>query len=186
LSEPARPEPSPRRPCPEKPRQVREKPFRDAYIGIGSNIQPEANLPRALDLLCQEVRIERLSMVWETPPLGLKGQNFLNAVVCIRTQLSVTLLKSLLLRPIEIKLGRVRTANKYAPRTIDLDILVYECRLVDPAVWEQAFLAVPLAELIPDYTHPDTGEPLKQAAGRLAQGLTLTPRPEVLAEFYPG
>ena len=62
--------------------------------------------------------------MWETPPVGSRGSNFLNAALLIRTTLTSGLLKSLVLRPIEIQMGRVRTANKNAPRPIDLDILV--------------------------------------------------------------
>jgi 2-amino-4-hydroxy-6-hydroxymethyldihydropteridine diphosphokinase len=172
-----------RQPCPDKPRRrLKEKPFRKVYLGIGSNIAPEIHLPRAVELLCDQVRIESISTVWETPPAGLKGQNFLNAALAINTQYSASLLKSLVLRPIEIRLGRVRTANKYAPRTIDLDILVYEERVLDPQIWSQAFLAVPLAELLPDFKNSETQEALQEAARRLAQNLLLTPRSDVLGE----
>lgn len=184
MKEPERPEALEplRQPCPDPPRRrLKEKPFRTVYLGVGSNIAPEKHLPLAVDLLCEQVRIETISTVWETPPAGLKGQNFLNAALAISTQLSATLLKSLVLRPIEIKLGRVRTANKYAPRTIDLDILIYEDRLLDPQIWTQAFLAVPLAELVPDFWNEESQESLHETARRLASELTLRPRPEVLS-----
>jgi 2-amino-4-hydroxy-6-hydroxymethyldihydropteridine diphosphokinase len=170
-------------PCPETPRRrLREKPYRLAFIGLGSNIAPEENLAKAVELLCEQASIQSLSTAWETPPLGLKGANFINAAAAVQTQLSASLLKSLVLRPIEIQLGRVRTLNKYAPRTIDLDILIYDERLIDPHLWEFFFLAAPLAELIPDYPHPQIGETLAQAAQRLAESTPARPRPEVLAQ----
>jgi 2-amino-4-hydroxy-6-hydroxymethyldihydropteridine diphosphokinase len=167
-------------PCREPRRSSRLKTDHRVYVGLGSNIEPEANLPRALDLLCEQVELEAISTVWETPPAGLKGHNFLNAVVLAKTQLTMGLLKSLVLRPAEIQLGRVRTANKYAPRTIDLDILIYDGRVIDKSIWEQAFIAVPLAELLPDLSHPETGESLREAAQRLALDVKLKPRLEVL------
>jgi 7,8-dihydro-6-hydroxymethylpterin-pyrophosphokinase len=64
-------------------------------------------------------------------------------------------------------LGRVRTENKYAPRTIDLDILVVDGAVCEPQIWSQAFLAIPLSELLPDYLEPETGETLSQVSTRL-------------------
>lgn len=176
----------PNDPCAERPRRrLKDKPFRRVYIGLGSNINPERNLPQALKLLCENVVVQAISTAWETPPSGLKGPNFLNAAVEVKTQLSVNLLKSLVLRPIEIQMGRVRTANKYAPRTIDLDILVYEERTIDPKIWTLAFLAVPLAELIPEYPHAGTGETLREAADRLTKVSPVKPRPEILPGSAP-
>lgn len=159
---------------------MKEKPFHRVYLGLGSNIKPVENLRRAIDLLCEHTELEALSSVWETPPDGLKGPNFLNAAAALKTQLSASLLKSLILRPIEIRMGRVRTVNKYAPRTIDLDILIFDGRLVEPKIWTQAFLAVPLSELIPEYPHPTTGETISQAAARLADITPLKQRMDVL------
>jgi 2-amino-4-hydroxy-6-hydroxymethyldihydropteridine diphosphokinase len=167
-------------PCEKPTRRSRKKTDHLVYIGLGSNIEPEKNLPRALDLLCEHMELEAVSMVWETPPEGLKGRNFLNAVVRAKTQLSRGILKSLVLRPIEIRLGRKRTANKYSPRTIDLDILVYDDQVVDRNIWEQAFIAKPLSELLPDLTHPVTGMSLQEAAQILASDVNIKPRPEVL------
>jgi 2-amino-4-hydroxy-6-hydroxymethyldihydropteridine diphosphokinase len=130
-------------------------------------------------MLAEHVEVERVAQTWESPAVGSRGPNFLNTAAAIRTQLPPKLLKSLVLRRIERELERVRTANKNAPRTIDLDILVYEQRVLDPKVWTEAFVAIPLAELLPGLKHPQTGETLAQVAGRLS---TLTPlklRPEV-------
>jgi 2-amino-4-hydroxy-6-hydroxymethyldihydropteridine diphosphokinase len=167
-------------PCEKKHRRSRRQTDHLVYIGLGSNIEPEVNLPRALDLLCEHVELEALSMVWETPPEGLKGRNFLNAAVRAKTHLPRGVLKTLVLRPIEIQLGRVRTANKYAPRTIDLDILIYDEQVVEKNIWKQTFIAKPLSELLPDLTNPETGESLQEAAQRLASDIMIKPRPEVL------
>lgn len=137
------------------------------YLGLGSNINPEQNLKRAVDILRKSVSLEALSAVWETPPYGSRGPNFLNAAARIRTPLSSPLLKTLVLRRIEVQLGRIRTFNKNAARTIDLDVLVYDDRVVDPKVWTQVFVALPLAELLPELEHPARGKTLFQVAEEL-------------------
>jgi 2-amino-4-hydroxy-6-hydroxymethyldihydropteridine diphosphokinase len=150
-----------------------------AYILLGSNIDPAKNLPKAVEFLQQQVDIEEFSNVMETPPVGTRGVNFLNAAVRVRTPLSSGLLKSLVLRPIEARMGRVRTFNKYAPRTIDLDIVIFDGRLLESKLWTHAFVAMPVSELAPDFTHPETGENLRDAAARLASQTHIRIRPDV-------
>jgi len=151
-----------------------------AYLGLGSNIYPEQNLPLALVILSQRVQIISVSHVWETQPVGSVGANFLNAVTLITTQLPAQLLKNVVLRPIESRLGRKRTFNKNAPRQIDLDILIYDERVVDSKIWTRAFLAVPLAELVPSLPHPDTHEELQEISTRLAEQTIILPRPDII------
>jgi 2-amino-4-hydroxy-6-hydroxymethyldihydropteridine diphosphokinase len=153
-------------------------------LSLGSNINPEVNMIRALDLLCQQTDVKRVSSTWESPAVGSDGPDFLNAAVWIETSLSLADLKQGILRPIEAQLGRVRTADKNAPRTIDIDILTYEENLVEPALWQLSFLAIPVAELLPDYKHPQSGEPIQKAAERLAPGAQLKHRPEVIPGLW--
>jgi 2-amino-4-hydroxy-6-hydroxymethyldihydropteridine diphosphokinase len=152
---------------------------KQAYLGLGSNIDPAVNIPGALEMLGRHLTIDQVAQTWETAAVGSHGPNFLNTAAAVQTQLPPELLKSLVLRRIERELGRVRTANKNAPRTIDLDILVYEGQVLDPKVWTYAFVAVPLAELLPELRNPESGETLEQAAKRLADGARLTSRPDI-------
>ena len=126
-----------------------------------------------------------ISNVWETAPVPPIGPNYLNAAIKIETILTPSLLKSIILRRIEVQLGRNRTSNKNAPRTIDLDTLIFDGQLVDTKVWTHAFVAVPLAELIPDYTNPATGETLREAAARLAKETRVKIRPEIFLMISP-
>jgi 2-amino-4-hydroxy-6-hydroxymethyldihydropteridine diphosphokinase len=144
------------------------------YLGLGSNISPELNLSRALALFGQAVEIRKLSSVWETPPAGSDGPPFLNMAVLVTTPLSPKMMKEGLLREIETQLGRVRSGDKNAPRTIDLDILIAGDQVWEPELWERFYEAVPLAETIPDYTNSTSDESLAQAAARLSDGITLT------------
>jgi len=139
------------------------------YLGVGSNIQPRENLPRAIDLISKKVIIEEISSVYQTRAVGSKGPDFLNAVLLIRTNLTCEQLKNTVIRDIEDTLGRTRVADKNAPRTIDIDILIEDDELYDEDIWEQAHLAIPLAELYPDYTHPTTNKPLSHIAKYLSE-----------------
>lgn len=124
------------------------------------------------------MRVAAVSQVWKTPAVGPAGPDFLNAALCVWSPFPPEVLKTEILRPIETRLGRRRTANKYAPRPIDLDILMVDGQVYEMQVWEQAFLAVPLADLLPDYANPRTGETLAQAAARLSRGLAVETCPE--------
>ena len=154
--------------------------LRTVYLGIGSNIAPLENLLKALERLAQAVTILAVSTAWQTPAVGTPGPDFCNAAVSVRTALSREELKTRVIRPIETELGRVRTADKNAPRTIDIDILVDERELIEPDLWNDAFRAVPLAELIPGYLNPDGDLTLAQAAEQMKRTARITPRPEVL------
>lgn len=140
------------------------KPDHWVYLGFGSNINPNKNLPQAIKLISKKVHIEEVSSVYKTQAVGSKGPDFLNAVVLIRTHLTCNDLKNTVIRDIENALGRIRTSDKNAPRTIDIDILIEDDELYDEDIWEQAHLAIPLAELYPDYMHPVTNERLSKIA----------------------
>jgi 2-amino-4-hydroxy-6-hydroxymethyldihydropteridine diphosphokinase len=147
-----------------------------ACLLLGSNINPESNIPRAVALLRQHVTVAGISQVWETPAVGTLGPDFLNAAVLVHTQLPPQQLKSLVLGPIEARLGRVRTSDKYAPRPIDLDIVAWDCQVTDPDVWRFAHAAVPVSEVLPCDPCSDQGESLAQVAARLLASTTIQPR----------
>jgi len=152
------------------------------YLGLGSNISPETNLPSALKRLRDTLQVEAVSTAWKTPAIGTVGPDFLNAAIAIRTELSPDELKSQVIRKIENQLGRIRTEDKNAPRSIDIDILIFNEQIVDPQIWSQVHLAVPLAELIPGFMHSESGETLAQAARRLSIASPITPQSDVFAD----
>jgi 2-amino-4-hydroxy-6-hydroxymethyldihydropteridine diphosphokinase len=119
------------------------------------------------------------STVWETAPVGTSGPSFLNAVVLLQANYPAVLLKSMVLRRIEFEMGRIRTFNKYAPRPIDLDILIADGNIIDPGLWSRAHLAVPLAELIPDLSHPESGRKLEEIANELCMPEVIRSRPDI-------
>jgi 2-amino-4-hydroxy-6-hydroxymethyldihydropteridine diphosphokinase len=138
-----------------------------AYVGLGSNLgDREATLYAALEALGEssEVDVVAVSAFRETDPVGLVDQpRFVNAAAALETGLSPRELLSLLL-DIERDLGRDRRQEKrWGPRTIDLDLLLYEDEVIDepglavphPRLTERAFVVVPLLELAPDLTLPN-------------------------------
>ena len=149
-----------------------------AYISIGSNIDKRTNILAALRWLRKMSKVVAVSSVYETYPVGCRHQGtFFNAAVVIETPLSPGQLKRALLNVIESRLGRKRGSDKNAPRTIDLDISLFNesvliighRRIPDPELTCFAHIAIPLAEIAPDYIHPTTGEPLKAIAARLGE-----------------
>jgi 2-amino-4-hydroxy-6-hydroxymethyldihydropteridine diphosphokinase len=146
---------------------------------IGSNIQPEENVPMAVCLLRKQITVLRYSSVWESAAVGSNGPNMLNAALMGLTSLNAQDLKEHHIRPLEAQLRRVRTSDKNAPRTIDIDIILYESQLLEPTLWQFAFRAVPIAEILPDYLS-ETGETLREAAERLVQATPIWIRKDVV------
>ena len=147
-----------------------------AFVAIGSNIDSESNLRAAVRLLASRCHLLAVSPVFETRPVGKKDQpNFLNAASMVETDLSAARLKIDVLQPIEERLGRVRTEDRNAPRTIDLDVALFnkeildlgERRIPDPDILRHPHVAVPLAYLDPQYCHPETEQTLFEIAMEL-------------------
>jgi 2-amino-4-hydroxy-6-hydroxymethyldihydropteridine diphosphokinase len=156
-----------------------KKPGHQVCLLLGSNIRPEYNLPLAVALLRRELTILRVSSVWESAPVGGEGPNYLNAAMLAISQRNALLLKKQILRPLEAQLGRIRSTDKNSPRPIDLDIIFFDHQLLDPTLWEHAFRAVPVSEILPaDLLEPDT--PLKAAAAGLAATDLVRLRADVL------
>lgn len=132
-----------------------------AVIALGSNLDPERHLRAGQRALAERVRITGTSRVYRTPPWGVTDQpDFLNAVVTADTFLApLDLLDALL--AIEAEQGRVR-AERWGPRTLDLDLLLYDdlvlnsarLTLPHPRLHERLFVLVPLCDLMPDALHP--------------------------------
>lgn len=150
-----------------------KEPTNLAYLCLGSNIEPEHNLPEAVAQLTRFGRIKATSSVWQTTPAGFTEQpDFLNAAVLLETALSADELRQSAITQIENSLGRVRTENKSGPRSIDIDIMLFnhdvltvgQRRIPDPELLERSFVAIPMAEIAPDYVHPEVKLTLEEIA----------------------
>lgn len=118
-------------------------------IGLGSNIQPEIHIEKAISSIQKKFQLLARSNIIETEPVGYKDQpNFLNGVVLVKTGMNYTSFHRWL-RNLEKKLGRVRNSNKYGPRTIDLDILVWNGEIIDHDVYQRGFLYHAVEEVWP-------------------------------------
>jgi 2-amino-4-hydroxy-6-hydroxymethyldihydropteridine diphosphokinase len=138
-----------------------------AFVGIGSNLgDREAHLSRAIELLSAEdaIEVSGVSQIRETEPVGPVEQGpFLNAAVRVETELAPRGLLDRLL-DIEGRMGRVRR-ERFGPRTIDLDLLLYGDEVVDepgltvphPRLPERLFALEPLSDLDPGLTIPGAG-----------------------------
>lgn len=138
-----------------------------AYVGLGANLGPrEVTLLRAVDLLAAAdgVEVQAVSQLRESDPVGVVEQPpFLNGAVALDTRLTARELLELLLET-ERELGRVR-GERWGPRTVDLDLLVYGDEVVDeaglrvphPRLAERRFALEPLADLDPSLTIPGLG-----------------------------
>jgi 2-amino-4-hydroxy-6-hydroxymethyldihydropteridine diphosphokinase len=143
-------------------------------INLGSNINPRENIQSALEALANRLPVIQISSLWKSPPYRTDGSNFLNAAVLIETDLDAVTLKESILTEIENDLCRVRTEDKFTPRTIDLDIITYGDQIIDENVWELSFVAVPVSEIIPNLVHPETQETVGQIADRLSKEFEIT------------
>ena len=150
----------------------------NAFIGVGSNIDPAENVRNAIRLLSKEEHILGISTVYQTQPEGgLNQPAYYNCVVEIETKTSPEDLKYKVLRKIEKDLGRKRSKDKYAARTIDLDLILYddlelktdELTLPDPHIASRPYLAVPLNELNPELVLPGSGLHVKELASSLSR-----------------
>lgn len=148
-----------------------------AFLALGSNIEPDKSILAAVKLLSKHVKILASSTVYLTEPLLHKSQpKYHNCVIKIQTEIEPSQLKFDVIRPIEKELGRSRIGDKYASRTIDIDLIVYgdkhlsENSLIipDPDIRKRAFLALPLCELEPKLMLADTHESIRQVARRFS------------------
>ena len=148
-------------------------PRQRVFVAVGSNVRPEDNIRRALDLLAAETPIVGVSRFYRTPALGRPNDpDFVNGAVLITTERSARDLKYGVLRAIERQVGRVRGDDAYAPRPIDLDIVLYGnevidepgLRIPDPDLVVRPFLAIPILEIDPYVQAPGADCPLAAVA----------------------
>jgi len=119
----------------------------ECIIGIGSNIEPEQNIAATLFFLRQEQEFVSVSSLIKTSPIGIPDQpDFMNGAAKILTTMEIADFKSYL-KDIEDRLKRDRTAPKYGPRTIDLDIVIWDGEIIDPDYFSRDFLKTAVDEI---------------------------------------
>jgi 2-amino-4-hydroxy-6-hydroxymethyldihydropteridine diphosphokinase len=151
------------------------------FVAAGSNIEPLANLRRALDELVPHYPRLRCSRAYRNRAVGFVGDDFVNLVLGFETGDDVHRVVSHL-HAAEAACGRERDAPRWAPRAMDLDVLLYGGLVCDepglklprPDLVRRAYMLGPMAELAPDLIHPVLGLTMRDlwaAFDRGAHGL---------------
>jgi GTP cyclohydrolase I len=160
-----------------------------AVVSLGSNIDAAQNLPAAFDRLKRQAGFEvvAVSPIYRTAAIGPEGQpDFLNAAALVETELDPAGLRGVM-RLIEAEMGRRRTGEPFAPRVIDLDVVLFEgfsgeidgTLIPDPTIADHAHLAVPAADVAPSWEYGGDGDTLAAIAhpmrGRIESIMTKNP-----------
>lgn len=133
------------------------------YVSIGTNIDRERNVRYAVKALRKQFGTLAISPVYESAPVGFEGDDFYNLVVGLDTELSLRAVEQTL-RQIENAHGRLRAGNKFGPRTLDIDVLLYG-DVVDHTstrdvprreITQHAFVLKPLSKVAGDVKHPES------------------------------
>jgi 2-amino-4-hydroxy-6-hydroxymethyldihydropteridine diphosphokinase len=135
------------------------------YVSIGSNVDRESRIRQSVVALREQFGDLELSPVYDSAAVGFDGSNFLNLVVGFDSTLPVAAVASAF-RDVEQGLGRDRSLPKFASRSIDLDILLYDDLILNvagvhvprPEILVNAFVLKPLQDIAPMRLHPETGQ----------------------------
>lgn len=135
------------------------------WVSVGSNIDREHNIRAALVDLNAAFGDLTVSPLYETEAVGFEGDAFYNLVVGFDTELMPDALHRLM-RDIEVRHGRERSGEKFASRTLDLDLLTYGDRVTDEGgkalprdeILQYAFVLAPLVDVAADEVHPGLGQ----------------------------
>ena len=149
----------------------------EAFVALGSNIEPEAHLLKAARLLRAGFRNTRFSACYRNPAFGFVGAEFVNAVAGFDTTLPVEALIAAL-RDIETQCGRGPADPRWGPRAIDVDLLLYgqlvastaNYTLPRPDLARRIYMLGPLAQLAPDLPYPPDGPSIAELWSRFPRG----------------
>lgn len=133
----------------------------EVFVAAGSNVEPERHLRDGLEALASRFGVLRLSPVYRNAPVGFEGDDFLNMVVGFDTDAGIDEVAGELAR-IEADAGRTRGEEKFGPRTLDLDLLLYGDSVQESGgiqvprdeITKYAFVLRPLADIAGDRVHP--------------------------------
>lgn len=141
-----------------------------AYLSLGSNIEPEKHLRAAVAELRERFGDVLLSPFYRTPAVGFDGADFLNAAARIETGLSPEELDAWL-HALEDRHARDRSGPRFSSRTLDVDLLLYDDRILQGAghlelprleLAKQAFVLKPMADIAPEVVHPTLGKTIDE------------------------
>ncbi|MFL6578087.1 MAG: 2-amino-4-hydroxy-6-hydroxymethyldihydropteridine diphosphokinase [Povalibacter sp.] len=133
----------------------------DVFVAAGSNVEPVSHLRQALDELQRIYAPLTVSPAYRNKAVGFEGEDFINLVIGFRTDDSIRDVRRNL-QEVEKLCGRPADSPKWAPRTMDLDILLYDQLVSDepglilprPDLIRRAYMLKPMADIAPDVMHP--------------------------------
>jgi 2-amino-4-hydroxy-6-hydroxymethyldihydropteridine diphosphokinase len=136
----------------------------EVYLGLGSNLMPEANLRLAVRELSDSFSLKTVSPVYRSEAVGFDGDEFLNAVAFIETEVQPLELCEELER-IHLLAGRQRGSDSFVSRTLDIDLLLYGDEIINQPpvrvpredILRYGFVLCPLADIAAEFVHPVTG-----------------------------
>ncbi len=139
------------------------------WLSLGSNINRDKNIHAAIEQLGAQFGSLLISPIYESQAVGFEGEDFFNLVIGIQTNMSISELASQL-HAIEVKQGRKRSSTKFAPRTLDIDLLTYgdkeicegTIKLPRDEITRYAFVLKPLADVAGSEIHPLTQQSYQQ------------------------
>ena len=139
------------------------------YLGLGSNVEPEKYLQLGIRELGQRFGVLEISNVYRSKAVGFAGDDFLNLVLGFESDVSPAEIHQVI-EGIHKVAGRERGEAKFSPRTLDIDLLLYDDLVIDAApihvpradILEYSFVLCPLAEIAPDLKHPETGKSIAE------------------------
>lgn len=145
----------------------------EVFVSIGSNITPRRHIREGLRRMEQRFGQVRASPVYESQAVGFRGENFLNLVVAFETDLPAAALNEAL-HAIETECGRRRGSERFAPRSLDLDLILYGDAVVQEGgvhvpredIVRYAFVLRPLADIAGEHRHPQLGETFNELWAR--------------------
>jgi|TARA_B100002003_G_C14141105_1_gene548703 2-amino-4-hydroxy-6-hydroxymethyldihydropteridine diphosphokinase len=121
-----------------------------AAIGVGSNINPDYNIKKAKQILTKDHKLLGSSSFIKTRPIGFKDENdFLNGAFLVSTDLKFDEFIEYL-KKVEKKIGRIKSYKKFSSRTIDLDLVVWNDKIIDNDFFTRKFLRHSIIELLPN------------------------------------
>lgn len=151
----------------------------EIFLGLGSNVgDRHKNLQKSIEILSQNIKITKLSNIYETKPVGVENQpDFLNMALMGETDLDCLTLFNFV-KETEKKVGRVQR-YRWGPREIDIDILFYDdlifesenLKIPHPRLHQRDFVLKPLMDLNPDFVHPVFKKTIKELYEKLLSDL---------------
>lgn len=131
------------------------------FVSVGSNVEKEKNIAAGLNSLRETFGKLLISPIYETEAVGFAGDNFYNLVVSFESDFSAREIFEIL-RELEFKHGRLQNSQKFSPRTLDLDLLLYGDEIIEDEILKlprldiekYLFVLRPLADIAPNLSHP--------------------------------